>query len=394
MTTYRLFPSTNGPATPAANSNPITLGVVFSVSQPMWLDGYWWWVCGSGQATAGQKFALWGITGTGTGVVVASATVTSGTFTAGQWNYVPLTTPVALATGAPYLAATGLSSSFPDTTGQFGSGDPYAAGIVNGPLTAYSDQTGSNPAPRSNGQMLYNTGGSDPSLFMPGSEASADNFWIDVQVDTAYPAGSTLQLWPNYVDPLNQENEASLNYTLATEFTLSQSCTLNGIGFYSPSGATQLPTDCGIWLVSGQSLVSGTHLSSPSWSGAAGSGWVYATYTGVTLPAGDYKTSVFNGAGTPALWAANTANYWNSGGPGQNGITVGPMTAPNLTNATSPGQGTYNQGLSFAYPNSYTGGGFPAQTYWVDVLVTPASSGGGGTGSVIFLSDQRFYPDR
>ena len=39
-----------------------------------------------------------------------------------------LTTPLPLAIGATYVAATGFTGSFPDTNGQFGSGDPYAAG--------------------------------------------------------------------------------------------------------------------------------------------------------------------------------------------------------------------------------------------------------------------------
>ena len=84
-----------------------------------WLEGYWWWVCPSGQPTSAQKFALWAVYNSGIGALVPAATVTSGPLTAGQWNYVPLATPVPLAIGACYNACTGFSGGFPDTNSQF-----------------------------------------------------------------------------------------------------------------------------------------------------------------------------------------------------------------------------------------------------------------------------------
>ena len=66
--------------------------------------------------------------------LIPAATVTSGPLTAGQWNYVPLDTPVPLAIGGCYNACTGLNGSFPVTNSQFGAGDPYGGGITNGPL--------------------------------------------------------------------------------------------------------------------------------------------------------------------------------------------------------------------------------------------------------------------
>ena len=58
--TYRLFPSTNGPSSPVSYSGPFLAGVLFEVTTGgCWFDGYWWWVCPSGQSTAAQKFALW-----------------------------------------------------------------------------------------------------------------------------------------------------------------------------------------------------------------------------------------------------------------------------------------------------------------------------------------------
>ena len=116
-------------------------------------------------------------------------------------------------------------------------------------------------------------------------------------------------------------------------------------------------------------MVSGTDNSSPAWSGAAGSGWVACAYSGVTLPAGDYKVAVFYGGGSE--WYQATNGYWGTGGTGANGITAGPVTAPGTSAATSPGQSTYNYG-SWAYPQTYASAG-DGENYWIDVEVTPTS---------------------
>ena len=368
--TYRLFASTNGPSTPVSYSGPFVCGVVMGVTAGgCWLDGYWWWVCPSGQSTAAQKFALWCFYGSGGGSLVANSAVTSGALTAGQWNYVPLAAPLPLAMGATYVAATGFTGSFPDTNNQFGSGDPYSGGIVSGPLTAYSDTSGSNPSPLNTAQAVFSVAGTDPTGNMPIYGSSSSNFWMDVQVDTSPPSGTSYRLWPSYPTIPGHVNSDTTGYTLATEFQLSQSCTLGNIWFYSASGAGALPTRCAIWNVGSQSVVSGTDNTSPAWSGAAGSGWVSCVYSGVTLPAGDYKVAVFYGGGSE--WYQATNGYWATGGLGANGITAGPVTAPGTSAATSPGQATYNYS-SWAYPQTYSSAG-NGECYWVDVEVTPTS---------------------
>lgn len=367
--TYRLFPATNGPSSPVSYNGPFLAGVLFEVTTGgIWFDGYWWWVCPSGQPASAQKFALWAIYNGGTGALVPAATATSGPLTPGQWNYVPLATPVPLATGVCYNACTGFSGGFPITNNQFGGGEPFSAGIVNGPLTAFSDQSGSLPAPFSMSQGVFGVTGTDPTQSMPAPGSDSSNFWMDLQVDTNAPNGASYRLWPSYPTVPGTASGDTVGYTLATEIQLSQSCTLDNIWFYSASGAAALPTRCAIWNVATQSVVAGTDNTSPSWSGAAGSGWVTCAYNGVTLPAGDYKVAVFYGGGSK--WYQVTGNYWGTGGPGANGITTGPMTAPGLADATSPGQATYNPG-SWAYPTSY-GSGANGENYWVDAEVTPA----------------------
>jgi hypothetical protein len=370
--TFRLFPSTNGPSSPVSYGGSFLAGVLFEVtSGGVWFDGYWWWVCPTGQSAAAQQFALWAVYNGGIGgALVPGSTVTSGTLAAGQWNYVPLPTPIPLAMAACYNACTGFTGSFPDTNGQYGSGGAYAAGITNGPLTAFSDQSGSLPAPFTGlPQGVFSVAGTDPTANMPANGSSSDNFWMDVQVDTNPPSGASYRLWPSY--PILPGGLAvdTNGYTLATEFSLSQSCTLDKIWFYSASGAVALPTQCGIWDTASQSVVSGTDETSPSWSGGGpGSGWVSCAYDGVTLPAGDYKAAVFYGGGSN--WYHVTTNYWGGDGPGASGITAGPLTAPGQAAATSPGQSTYNPG-SWAYPLSYGAGG-GGENFWVDVEVKPA----------------------
>ena len=121
-----------------------------------------------------------------------------------------------------------------------------------------------------------------------------------------------------------------------------------------------------------QALVAGTDNPSPSWSGAAGSGWVSCSYTGVTLPAGDYKVAVLNAAGSPAIWNPTTNAYWGTG-TGVGGITNGPLSAPDTTHATSPGQDTFNSGATFTYPLTYSS---PANgaNYWIDLEVVPGGA--------------------
>lgn len=366
--TYRLFPATDGPSTAVSYGGAFIAGAAFTVTAGgTRLDGFWWWVCHSGQPTSPQKFALWQVYTTATGHLIPDAAVTSGSLTAGQWNYVPLAAPVPLSPGATYMATTGFSGGFPDTSDSFGSGNPYSAGIVNGPLTAYSDQSGSRPAPFSINQGCFSVAGTDPTAVMPAYGYASDNFWLDMLIDTSPPAGTSYRLWPNYPTIPGNLNSDTTGYTLATEFKLARPCTLERLWYYSTPGAHALPTRCAIWNVGSQTVAGGTDSASPSWSGAAGSGWVSCSYSGVTLPAGDYKAAVFYGGGSQ--WYQTNVNYWASG-PGADGITAGPVTAPGTSAATGPGQGTYNVG-SWGYPQTYSADG-NGENYWVDIEVTPA----------------------
>jgi hypothetical protein len=322
-------------------------------------------VCNSGQSTSAQKFALWSMYGGGVGKLLSASVVTSGALTAGQWNYVPLATPVPLAIGSEYVAATGFNGSFPITNNQFGSGGPYSAGIKNGPLFAYSDGSGSAPAPYS-AQGTFGTSSNDPTVAVPTGGSGSANFWMDVQVTTNPPAGTSYRLWPSYPNIPGQVSNDTGQQTFGTEFLLSGPCALNNIWFYSPPGVSVLPSRCAIWNVATQTVVAGTDHTTPSWSGPAGSGWVASAYSGVTLPAGDYKATVYYGGGQK--FYLETVNYFSSG-PGANGITAGPLTSPNVAKATPPGNSTYQNG-PFSYPQTFDSKD-NGENRWVDMEVTP-----------------------
>lgn len=393
MGTYRLFPSTDGPSSPVSYSGPFEAGVLFCLTTTnCWFEGYWWWVCASGQSTSPQKFALWQVYGPGEGAVIPGSVVTSGTLTAGQWNYIPLPAPIQLSIGsvsgagtAVYEAATGFSGSFPDTNSQFAAGDPYAAGITAGPLFGYSDNGASAGPPTGSFQGAFGVAGTDPSVNMPVQGSNSSNFWIDVQVSDTAPAGyaGSYRLWPNYptIFPPAQNNVTidTGEQTLGTQFSLSEPCALNNVWLYSPSFAGDLPVSTQIWDATSQSLVSGTDLTA-SWSGAVSSGWVANSYAeqDIVLPAGNYIATVYYGGGKQFYYEVRGyfGTYLGNTGPGAaGGIVSGPLSSPSQANAFSPPGGNscyFTGGTSPTYPNTWDmhDGG---ENRWVDVEVTPSA---------------------
>lgn len=272
MAVYRLFPSTSGPASATSYTGNFLSGVVFSISSGgNWFEGYWWWVAASSQSTTPVKCALWSVSQTSQGgfgnVLVPGSVVTSGTLTAGQWNYIPLSTPVQLAPGyvagmasgstysSCYCAGIGCNGNFPDTNGYWGSA------ITNGPLFAYSGQAGSYPAPYDMPQGCFTTGGSDPSTTMPNGASGTDNFWVDVQISDTAPAGYTgsYRIWPNKFDA-NEETgtDSAVAYVIGTEVDLSQSVTLNYVHYFVPNSASTsagFATRADLWDISSGTAV-------------------------------------------------------------------------------------------------------------------------------------------
>jgi hypothetical protein len=384
----------SGPSSGTAYSGPLIVGTMFCVTEGgQWFEGYWWWVPGTnGDTASGQVFCLWQLASASTGMIVPGSTVTAGALTPDAWNFIPVSTPLLLSPssgnsyGAVYNAATGktFTSGFPETKNQFGSGDPYSAGIVNGPLAAPSSSGGSAAAGSAfswtKPQCPFSTSSSDPTSAMPGQNDNDANLWLDIQVTDQAPSGASYRAFPNapeFVVPGSSAQSAA--YTLGLHFELTQESALTRIWHYSPAGVTVLPSRCAIWDAATQTEVAGTDNSSPAWSGAAGSGWVSCDYTssGVTLATGtEYVVSTFTADNTDP-WFLASASWWGgSPGPFSGGITQGPLEI--LANsAATPGNDSWHEGTTWTYPATSTNPEYDG----LDVEVTPQSAPVTGTGT-------------
>ena len=138
--------------------------------------------------------------------------------------------------------------------------------------------------------------------------------------------------------------------TLGTEFNLAEAASLTGIWVYSSTGATPLPSACAIYDYDTMTLVSGTLNNSPSWTGAAGSGWVDCIYDGsVSLTAGvNYAVAVY--VGGTVFFSAYVVPGW--------------PTVSGIIDATAGVYDTTSGGINFPETNA------GSYTYWIDVEVT------------------------
>lgn len=406
MTTASLFSHVAAPGTSTTSATPFIAAITAEVTQAgWWLDGYWWY---AGTATAPQKFAAWcvtggtaGGTGSKTATLIASSVVTSGTLTANSWNFVPLPGKMPMPVGTSLLFCTGLSipggGTFASAANQFGaSGQPFHSGITSGPLFAYSDSTAGGAAGTTIpwggwAQGLFSVAGSDPTQAanLPTTGSNANSFGIDPQVSTDAPAGFSGPYDPwalNVAADVAATVDIDSQYVVATEFWLSEACALSYIRYFSPRSAVRLATAADIWRISDQG--NPVHVT-PSWTGGgAAAGWQQVSLSGITLPPGKYKASVYNGNGAGGSGNGATAKSvgFFATGRGASNITWGPLTIPNVANAsaatflpgpgTGPGQGTYANPTTGPdqYPADYASAA-PGQFYWVTVGVTPVTSG-------------------
>lgn len=367
---YTAIYPTSGPSAATSYSGDFGCAIAFEVTEPnCWLQGFWWWVCATGgQSTAPQDFCLWQATGDDAGSLVPGSEITSGTLEAG-WNWVPFSTAIPLTPGVSYRAVTAFTGPFPDTNSEFGSGDPYSAGITNGPLNVYGDGTGggTNLDPWNNAQGSFQTSSSDPTAGFPTNSYESANFWIDVQVTQTAPSGADNRMWPNTVNPIGAmaADSDTTGYMLATGFELSGAASLAKIWFFSGSGAVDLPTKCAIWDSTTNEVVSGSENDSPTWSGAAGSGWVSCSYTGVSLVSGrPYFVGVYFAGG--GKWYAAMVDFWNTA-PWSAGLGCGLLSSEAIVGATPSAYAS-----TWEYP---TTAGSTDEVYFVDAEVTPASGG-------------------
>jgi hypothetical protein len=121
-----------------------------------------------------------------------------------------------------------------------------------------------------------------------------------------------------------------------------------------------------------QDMVAGTLRTSPAWSGKAGSGWVPSAYSGITLPAGKYKTTVWSPGGAPFFnevvfyFGASLATG------GRDRRRRAELAAGTLVRSNSTYQDNDSSNMGkFRYPYSFDSKD-NGENRWVDVEVTPA----------------------
>jgi hypothetical protein len=421
---YRIFPLVAGPPA-SASPQPAGLvnGIAFDVvGQAIALFGYLYWRADATQS-ASASFALWQITSNSTGIFLGAATTTStSSMVAGQWNYVALPTPFALTSGVTYMAAVGFTGTFPFNTGVFGGGDRYSAGITNGPLTAFSAPSGTNPTPFGNPQCSYTTtGGADPTAQFPNQAFNDENVYVDVVVSpnevvgligagavsasyaliipaTALLTGAgsvtaetgskasltgagTLSASGLSTDtyrlfstngPSSSQNSSTLTVGISFKVTAS-GLNLDGYSFWRADTTQSASCSFALWQVTGNT--SGTYLGSST--NVSTTSMVAGQWNDVMLPskfpltAGTPYMAVVGFTGTHPL----ATGQFGAGDPYAGGIISGPLVAFSAESGTNPGPFNSPQCM-YQFPDTDPTTGYPNSEFldlnvYLDVIVGP-----------------------
>ena len=163
------------------NGAGITLGVRFTVDEELEIAAVAFYAptTNSGTYTAG----VWETTtdddpnGSGTGTLIESGSVGSGSVTPGAWNDVPLDAPVTCSPGAVYTAGVHTSSGRFVRTQSFYS----SASLTGGGVTLL--QAGTDPNPPGLGSMVNGVFTEGAALAYPASQFTFADYFIDVAVD-------------------------------------------------------------------------------------------------------------------------------------------------------------------------------------------------------------------
>ena len=173
---------------------------------------------------------------------------------------------------------------------------------------------------------------------------------------------TTSTLFSQPASPTVDGSGTGNNGTTGLHFTVSAAGTLAGIWHFSPATSTQLPVTIGLYTTQA-SPATGTLVTSQAatWSGAPGSGWVFAAFTTPpSLVSGtQYMAVQFRNDTTNEWFVFDSTFTWPASG--------GVITAPK---DTGTGQGWFNTGTTLTFPSSQLAG----TNWWMDVSVV---SGGG-----------------
>lgn len=175
MTKYRLWPSTNGPASVAADTDNYTLGVEFYVTEAANATAVFLWRPASSPETT-FTVGIYRIDGPTTGTLLGSVAGNVAPANANAWHRVALASPIALTPMQAYRAVVfSTTDNFYSATGGYWNSGPGSAGLTNGILNAPNVTNSENAA---QGSFV---GGN--SLAFPTSGFNATNYWIDTEVE-------------------------------------------------------------------------------------------------------------------------------------------------------------------------------------------------------------------
>ncbi|CRK59091.1 Flagellar hook-length control protein FliK [Alloactinosynnema sp. L-07] len=187
--------------------------------------------------------------------------------------------------------------------------------------------------------------------------------------------------FPSATGPGSSVADSPVN--LGVEFKVTSTAWLKGIRFWRADTDQDGSIQCRCYQVVTSSTGSAVSGSDGSFT-LTGTGWqdvIYGTPIALTVEQ-RYKAICHFPSGL-----CFTANYFNAGGPAENGITNGPLHVFGTSTATGGFQGSYNYNSGLAYTDNGV-----ATNYWVTPIVTdtdPAGHPPGNGTATLALSTSR-----
>ena len=365
---------------------PFLSGVLFEVTTSgMWFQGYWWWVCPSGQRRRRPRNSR---SGTLPGEVSRPAdprqrrhlrradrwAVELGAATPRRYRSqsAPAITPAQDST-APSRTP-GTSSALATRTGQASSLDRF-------PLTPTLPDRCRRPTRTAAGGIWRQR---ERPIGLHARQWGVLGQLLDGPPSQRRRAHAIQRLLPAVAEQVRRQPHHVRVILLSTTWwpprsTSASHAPLNKIWYYSPPNTTQLATECGVWDISTRKLVATN--DSPSWSGDR-----RERLGLVRIPRPDPSSRQVPGgplqrSGTPRglePQAAELLGFRRRAERGSRTARFQRQAWPRPRRRTSirdtgqePGQCVFAVGPPNQYPNLYVDG--LAQNYWVDMEVTPAS---------------------
>jgi hypothetical protein len=326
-----LWSSSTTPGTIDSNdAHAVEVGVQFSSDTSGYISGVRFYKAAAN--TGIHVGSLW----TSGGTLLAQATFSDET--AGGWQQVDFSSPVAVTAGTVYVAGYHTNTGhYSDDEGYFTSG-----GYTNSPLSA----PGGNPA-TPNGLYAY----SDTPTFPTGT-FNGSNYWVDVVYSPTAPTPppAATSLWGSDATPGTVDSNDPQAVELGVQFSSAVPGYVNGVRFYKSAANTG--THIGSLWTSG-----GTLLAQATFSNETASGWQQVTFSS--------PVAVTPGTTYVAGYHTDTGHYSEDDKYFSNGDYVNsPLTAPGGNPATPNGLFAYSQVPTFPTDT------FNGSNYWVDVAFT------------------------